>query len=506
MSSRLLGSVALACALLVGCASSEKGTTESKPAAPSAAAVRGSDGLYWTERAYPTGDRQTSVVVLESGTPGKVNVGAPYEYVLKVTNISGMSLENVVVVDKPRGNFELRGSQPRSVDGKQLRWELGSLRPRETKLIKIEGNAVGEGQVIHCAEVDWRSLFCSTTQVVKPGLSIKKTATEATLVCDPIVYNVRVANPGTGVARNVVVQDRLPNGVETLDGKNTVRYTLDTLGPGESKTFTWKALAKRPGRFGSVASATADGSLTAKSDDVMTTVTRPALQLTMKGTEKTFLARTMVYDMTLKNTGNGVARDVVLTDNLPSGAKLVGASDGGKAIGTTVRWKLGTMNPGASRSFQVKLSSAQAGTFRSSVSASAYCADAVTAAAETIVSGIPAILLEVVDVQDPVEVGGTTTYMITATNQGSAPGTNIRIAVMLEDTMAYMSAGGATKTSQTGRSIVFERLRSLAPGRKATWQVKVKAVREGDVRIKVAMTSDQLTRPVEETEATNFYK
>jgi hypothetical protein len=38
------------------------------------------------------------------------------------------------------------------------------------------------------------------------------------------------------------------------------------------------------------------------------------------------------------------------------------------------------------------------------------------------------------------------------------------------------------------------------------WRVVVRAVEPGDVRMKVTLTSDQLTRPVEKTEATNFYK
>ena len=48
--------------------------------------------------------------------------------------------------------------------------------------------------------------------------------------------------------------------------------------------------------------------------------------------------------------------------------------------------------------------------------------------------------------------------------------------------------------------------RRMAPGEKATWTVTVKALKAGDVRFKTKMTSDQLGRPVEETEATNLYE
>jgi hypothetical protein len=54
--------------------------------------------------------------------------------------------------------------------------------------------------------------------------------------------------------------------------------------------------------------------------------------------------------------------------------------------------------------------------------------------------------------------------------------------------------------------VKFFPLSSLAPKVKAVWRVFVRAVRPGDVRFKVVLNVDQLTRPVEETEATNLYE
>jgi len=46
----------------------------------------------------------------------------------------------------------------------------------------------------------------------------------------------------------------------------------------------------------------------------------------------------------------------------------------------------------------------------------------------------------------------------------------------------------------------------LLPKAKASWRVIAKAVKAGDVRIKVIMTTEMTTRPVEETESTHFYE
>jgi uncharacterized repeat protein (TIGR01451 family) len=325
-------------------------------------------------------------------------------------------------------------------------------------------------------------------------------------VCDPITYSVTVSNGGSGTTRNVIIEERLPDGVLTLDGKNTLQHKLPTLAPGESRTFSWKAKATRTGKYTSAATAKADGGLSARSDETWTTVTRPVLSLEKTGTKHTYMGRTIAYELTLRNTGDGEARDVVVTENLPADTKFMQASEGGTLDRGVVRWKFGSMAPGTARTFSLKISSAGAARVRSTTTANAYCADAASGTVDTDVTGIAAIMLEVSDLSDPVEIGEATVYLITVTNQGSTPDTNIRIAVDLEDTMGYMSATGSTKVEETGKNIVFKPLPSLAAGEKATWRVEVKAVSEGDVRISVAMTSDQLGRPVEETEATKFFK
>jgi uncharacterized repeat protein (TIGR01451 family) len=111
-----------------------------------------------------------------------------------------------------------------------------------------------------------------------------------------------------------------------------------------------------------------------------------------------------------------------------------------------------------------------------------------------------------VDVNDPIAVGEVETYIITITNQGSATDTNIKITGMLEPEMEFVSCGGATAGTADGKNITFEPLPSLAPKAKAVWEVKVKAMKAGDVRFKTVLQSDQLTRPVEKTEATRFYQ
>ena len=100
----------------------------------------------------------------------------------------------------------------------------------------------------------------------------------------------------------------------------------------------------------------------------------------------------------------------------------------------------------------------------------------------------------------------TETYVVTVTNQGSAPATNVRITCTLEPNQEYVSSSGDSTGTARGATVTFEPFASIPPKGKATWRIVVRNVKAGDVRFKVSMMTDQLTRPVEETEATNVYE
>ena len=105
-----------------------------------------------------------------------------------------------------------------------------------------------------------------------------------------------------------------------------------------------------------------------------------------------------------------------------------------------------------------------------------------------------------------IEVGKTETYIITATNQGSETGKDVTIKVTLEDAAEYVNSDGSdSKGTVAGKVINFAPV-DIAVGGKKSWKVVVKAVKAGDIRFAVQMTEAQLTRPVNETEATNFFE
>jgi uncharacterized repeat protein (TIGR01451 family) len=344
-----------------------------------------------------------------------------------------------------------------------------------------------------------------TTTAVKADLGIDKTAPEQVVLCDPIVYRIRVFNNGTGTAEGVTVRDQLPAGLETLKGVENVMWDVGDLGPGESKDLTVRVRARKTGQYASKAVASSTTGLRAESAAPVTQVRNPVLTLNKAAPDARYVGRNVTFMITVRNQGDAPAEDVVLQDAVPDNAEFVSASSGGKLSGKTVTWNLGTIRPDGMSKVSMTVKPNKIGDLRSVASASAYCTR-TTGAASTRIEGIPAILLEVVDVEDPVEVGTNTTYAVTVTNQGSADGTGIRIVCTLPGEMDFVSADGPTDHDVRGKTVTFDPLGKLAPKDRSTYRITVKGVRPGDVRFQTTMMADQITKPVMETEATRVYE
>ncbi len=444
-------------------------------------------------------------VRLDVQAPPQVALNAPFEFTIRATNVSDVMVSEVVVKERLPGNFRLQGSNPpaSATDG-QLIWALGSLDPKASREMKVMGMATSAECLRHCATVDFVVPTCSNIEVVEPKLALTKTAPAEVLLCDPIPVSFVVTNSGTGDIQGVRVLDTLPPGLETADGKNQIAVDAGTLAAGQSKKFAVNLKAARTGTYINRAVATSASGLKAEAE-TRTIVHQPVLAITKTGPERLFLGRPLTYQITVTNKGDAPAVNTVVEDTLPAGVRQVQASTGGTVSGGKVVWQVGTLAINASRTLSVTYTPATAEPQVNTVTAVAACADAVTASARTSVEGIAAVLLEVVDISDPIEVGGQETYVITATNQGSATDHNVQITCVLEDAQEYVSSDGPTRATAEGRTIRFAPLGTLPAKQKATWRVVVKALRAGDIRFSVTMNTQELGRPVEETEATRQY-
>ena len=465
------------------------------------------DGITYLKSttAFPTGFLESSGLLLEKTVPLEVLVGQPFTYEYQVHNLTDCTLHDVTVSDYVTEVFRPESAQPEpaEVDEGMARWAIGDLEPREVVTIIVRGAAREEGVITTCGLATYIPILCETIKVVKADLQITKDGPEKLVICDEFVYTVVVKNTGTAPLTQVRVVETLGDGL-TSDGKTQLTFDVGTLQAGEDRTMNFSVHAPAPGEYRSTAVATSAQGVTAE-DFAVTTVHEPVLALTCDMPTERFVGRPIVACFTVANTGDWASPGTVVEVPLPSGVNYTGSTADGSLSGSTVVWRIPSLEVGEERELCAQLTGSQVGTVRLTATARGECADPVTSSCSTVVTGIPAILMEVIDVDDPIEVGAIETYVITVTNQGSAPDTNIRVSCEFEAQQEFVSGEGLTAVTGSGQSVRMAPVASLAPKAQATWKVRVKAVSAANVRAKFIMISDQLTRPVEETESTNQY-
>jgi len=454
----------------------------------------------------PTGDRASSALSVCCRMPVEVLANTNFTYDLEVCNLTSMPLENVVVAYTLEGARIVSSDPAMSGNG----FAVGALPAKGCRLIKITAIATGTGVVKGCSTATWSNSMCCGTNVVNPQLAITKAVspTGEISVCDNVTYTITVTNTGTGNATNVRVTDQLPAGVTTADGKTSVEQMVGNLGPNQSRQITFQAKAGKTGTYTNNAQAMADNNLSAKSNDVTTTVRQAVLAITKACPSKVFVGGSpAVFNITVTNNGDAVARNTVVEDMIPAGASFISATEGGAPAGNVVRWNAGDLAPKASKSYSVTMNlGTNMGPVSNSVRATATCAEAVTANCSTVVEGIPALLLDGVDDLGPVQLGQNVTYTLFVTNQGSAPLTNVRLTCTMEDAHQYVSQTGPTQGTVNGLTITFAPIATLAPKERRQFTIVLRAVKEGQVQFRAETSSNEITRPLVKVETTNFYK
>jgi uncharacterized repeat protein (TIGR01451 family) len=129
----------------------------------------------------------------------------------------------------------------------------------------------------------------------------------------------------------------------------------------------------------------------------------------------------------------------------------------------------------------------------------------VEARAETKIEGTALLVLEVADVDDPVEIGRETAYEIRVSNEGSKAASNVGLSIELPQGMTLVEAAGPSEHIAESGLVVFRSLPELPPGQTATFLVHIKGSQAGNQRIRARLVSDSIQEPLTEEEITRFY-
>jgi uncharacterized repeat protein (TIGR01451 family) len=439
-------------------------------------------------------DATWGLIKMNKTMPAEASLGGNFTAELKLTALACAA--DVVVKDTvPAGASYVSSEPAASVAGNQLTWNLGNLDAGEARTLKVTFKADKEGTLVNCASVSANPRTCASTFVGKPMLAIDKTGPETAVINSDVTYNVVVKNTGTSIARNVVLKDAVPQG---MSGQ-PVTVQVGDLAPGQSKAATVTFKATQRGKVCNTATASSSNAGEV-SDDACTVVVVPGLKVAKSGTKEQILGRNADYEIVVSNTGDTTLNNVVVTDTAPAATKIV-AAPGASLAGNTATWTIPSLKAGEKQSYSVKLTTQTAGTHCNVVKAAAG-ALSDSAEACTAWRGIAAVLLEVVDDPDPIQVGETTTYTIKVTNQGFANINNVKMEANFASQITPVSTSTGTIS---GNKVSFPTVATLGPKQVITTKIVVKGTAAGDSRNKVTLNCDELKTPVEEEESTTVY-
>jgi uncharacterized repeat protein (TIGR01451 family) len=446
--------------------------------------------------------------VLRQFSPREISVGQEYESTIEVINLTNGTLRNVTVNLESLANMQYIAATPSATrsEAGDLSWLIADIPASGMREIKLRAKAAAPGVASNCLTVGFANMLCASSTVVQPALVLEKRATpEICGTCEDIKFTYLVKNAGTGTANGVVIKDTLPAGLTGADGKSTVEIAAGDLAEGAEKSFNIAVNAAKRGRYSSSATATSAQGLSTRSSDPATLVKQPVFAFSCDANNRVYLGRDLDYRITVRNIGDCAAQGTSIKAQVPAGASYLSADNSGRLEGGYAVWNLTSLPAGQAATVTMRIRPSSIGFARVEAMASAACAAPVTTSCATEVMGVPAILLEVIDAVDPISVGSETTFVVTATNQGSSDDTNVKVVATLPASMEFVSGSGATPVTTSGQTVTMSPLAKLAPGAKAEWRIVVKAKSAADARSRWEMTSDQFKVPVIETESSNLY-
>jgi uncharacterized repeat protein (TIGR01451 family) len=487
---RLCSFAAILVLTIAGCTSSsvETNLSATRAATPDAAHPRGRGPLNRTlpqtqpdlsknrERetstqilAYPTGERETSVILLEKRFPTQARLNKPYTYELKVTNTTDWPISGIVVREDFPASFTVA---PADADSGATRESSAVPPPAE-----------------HLPET------------AKPAVPAADSGPEPAPVVPP---------GGTSAATSRPAVEELPSTPTTPspaptphrpDGPGDIRY-VQGVGYIRDIAGVWWATASRPERRGVIAREYIVGVLEAHQSktipvsgrseelgklDTRTTVTytpvlaggtdviNPILKLVREAPRHSDLCDPIELRYTISNIGVGTETDVVIEEALPEGLATM---DGAQR---KVTIPVGDLPQGQSRPFVVKVKAAHPGEFTSRAAARGAGTTAQSPEAATAVHA-PKLAVTLTGPETEY-VGKVATYDFVVKNVGDAVARNPAVTASAD--------GGAAVTlpEATGGGTALA-IPNIEPGQSRHVKVAARPVAGGAMNVTAIARSD----------------
>ncbi|HEX9694839.1 MAG TPA: hypothetical protein VGB64_00830 [Actinomycetota bacterium] len=451
--------------------------------------------------------RCATVNILKVEDAAVVNAGDQIGFLLVISNTGDGDAYNVTVTDTLPSAAGLSwhidggsGAAACSIAGGVLSCSFGTMPFGAVRSVHISSatTAASCGTIDNSATVtasnDGTATDAATIQVRCADISIEKSADSGIVSAgDPVGFTVTVHNDGSGAAYDVTVSDPLPAAAGltwTIDGGTaagscaiaggTLACALGTMSAGATATVH----VSSPTTFASCGTLQNTASVTTTNDgsdeaSASIQVRCPSLRLVKTADDASVTAGDPIgFTITVFNDGPGSARDVVVSDPLPSGPGIAWSIDGGTAAGSctitggSLECDLGDMGPATSATVHVASATtgASCGTYDNTATASASNHADVTDSDATQVDCASIQIVKTAD-DAAVTAGEAIGFTITVRNDGAGEARGVTVTDTLPGNpgLSWTIDGGtaAASCSITSGTLTCS-LGTMAPAAVAT--------------------------------------
>ncbi len=466
----------------------------------------------WSSSAAPGGRQldgsQNPSMEIQKRAPNEVQVGQPATFTILVRNVGTATAYDVNVVDSvPKGAKLVRTSPMAQSNGESgLVWKLGEMPVGKEQVLTLELIPETEGEIGSVASVSFAAQASVRTMSTQPKLVVKQLLEPVVLGGDSLRIMIEIANVGTGTARDVRLQEDVPENMRHATGSKALELTLGDLAPGESEKRDIELTAVSAGKVRNVLRAVSENAATSESASEIEVVL-PKLDIAIEGAGLRYLERQVTYALQVSNSGTAVARDVEILLYLPSGLQFNSTINQGAYLPSqhAVRWELAELAAGAKAVTEVTLLPVEEGNFVLRMQSQADGIRSETAQKPVRVEGQSELTFTIEDDNDPIETDGKTTYLVKISNIGTRVDKNVELAIDLPEGAIVEQVDAPVDYKVSQRNVVFAPISQIQAKDRHTIRLSVRHTREGTHVVRAQLKSQLRPVAVAKEESTQVY-
>lgn len=471
--------------------------------------------------------------------------GSQIDYTITVINLGSVDAHDIEVTDKlPNGLTYVTSSDEVNYDPITGVWNVGTINAGENKTLTITVKVESVEAINNTANITGHSATeedpvkedDGDSVVINPipvfDLELHKSIMDSAegvahfVYGSEVVYTIVITNNGPCAAKNVIVKDLLPAGLEFVSATDsnydsaTGKWTVgDLANNGGSKTLNITAIVKEVGSIVNLANITdydGEDSDLNNNDESVEIIGDPKFDLGVSIeviNPEVLCGQTIKYIITVVNNGPCAAYNVEVTDILPSifiyvsssssadaqtlGSKLLYASELLESASgfdqSTGKWAVGDLNNGDEVQLEIIAEAVEVGdgTITGSVSSDDFKFDTDDTnneyAADVKVLPCADLSIEKSVDKTEIKVGETVTYTITVTNNGPNDATGVKVTDEDITKHTFVSASDDAYDSSTGVWTVGD----LSNGESKTLTVTVKITEVGEFANTATVSGNQ---------------